>query len=95
LLDNIYIEGYSDIHYYKEDSKVICKLVHQASDVENIYYYYFDKDNKLQRVVNEENGRKIILFERSKELEKTIKNYNTLKINSESNCKKDLSHEAI
>jgi hypothetical protein len=92
LLDNIYIEGYSDIHYYKEDSKVICKLIYQISDV---YYYYFDKDNILQRVVNIENGKQTVLFERSKELDKTIRNYKTLKIDEDSNCKKDLSNEAI
>lgn len=92
LLDNIYIEGYSDIHYYKEDSKVVCKLIYQISDV---YYYYFDKDNRLQRVVNIENGKQTVLFERSEELEKTIKNYNTLKTLSEKNCNCGCKYEVI
>lgn len=79
MLDNIFIEGYTDIHYYKEALELVCKLVYKPSEIEDIYYYYFDKENKLQRVVNTVKGKETELFNRNDELDKSIKLYTKLK----------------
>lgn len=79
LLDNLFLDEYESVNYFKEDSKVVCRLMHKKDGVEDVFYYYFDEENKLETIINEIDGRRDIMFNREKELSTAVNGYNKFK----------------
>ena len=73
LLDNINLDNYSYINYYKKDDFIIAqiKCICIGDNVPTIFCYYFDKNNFLIKIIKEDiNKNKVKVFDRQLELKK-------------------------
>lgn len=69
LLENAKLDNYSYVSYYKGETGLIAEMKCYMDDgVDTIFYYYFDKDDKLIKVYEEIKENKIIVFDRENEL---------------------------
>lgn len=75
LLDNIQLDNYREIKYYKEDQILICEMISIEDDDEVRYLYEFSMDNKLQKATILLDSERMEIFNRSKELKNVIKYY--------------------
>src|SRR5690625_3757950 len=75
LLDNIQLDNYREIKYYKEDQMLICEMISVENDGEVRYLYRFSMDNKLQTATIYLGSETMEIFNRRKELENEIKHY--------------------
>lgn len=86
LLENAKLENYSYVNYYKGKQGLIAEMKCITDDnIEAIFYYHFDSEDKLLRVYMETDSETSIVFDRENEL-KEIKNeyLNRLKNNTAS-----------
>ena len=77
LLDNAKLPNYSYVNYYMGENGLIAEMECEREVAKKpvIFYYYFDKDDKLIEVYMEEDGDKNKLFDRN-----TEKNYQLSKM---------------
>lgn len=75
LLDNIKLSNYTEIKYYKENNDIICQMTSLENQEEVHYLYVFDKNEHLQTAKILYGSEELEIFNRSKELEKLIHDY--------------------
>lgn len=81
LVENALLENYEYVKYYTEEEKLIVEMKCKNLMTFDIFYYYFNKENKLVEIILEhEDGIKELKFSRQMELEKLLEEYT--KINS-------------
>ena len=49
LVENIHLENYLEIKYYKSDKEIICEMITADENEEVKYVYCFSRNNQLQR----------------------------------------------
>lgn len=78
LLENAKLENYKYVNYYKGENGLVAEMECSMDDgVDATFYYYFDVEDKLVRVLEEVKGKKSIVFDREEELETIKKAYIT------------------
>jgi len=77
LLENVKIDNYKYVKYYKGDQGVICEMLCTFIDGADVkYFYQFDKNDYLFEVFQEkDNGIREKIFTRQEELQNQIKKY--------------------
>lgn len=75
LLDNIKLDNYQEIKYYKNESSLYCEMKSIENNEEIRYLYEFGMDNKLQRAQIFSDVEVMEIFNRSKELKIALENY--------------------
>lgn len=76
LLDNVMLPNYSYIKYYKNGNGLTVEM--ECSTEENytdVFYYNFDKDNKLVNVERGSGHEREAVYERDLELKNAIARY--------------------
>lgn len=87
LIENAKLDNYAYVKYYtlKQYFVAEMKCIVGEEDV-RIFYYCFDKENKLQRIYQkEEKGKKELLFDRKQEIEK-LKDLSLIRKDNEKIC---------
>lgn len=72
LIENIKLENYNEIKFYKEETNIICKMTSIEENEEIFYFYEFDRNDKLQVAKILYGSDELEIFNRSKELEQLI-----------------------
>lgn len=75
LVENIHLENYLEIKYYKSDKEIICEMITADENEEVKYVYCFSRNNQLQRAFALCGSGSIELFDRSKELQTLLDEY--------------------
>jgi hypothetical protein len=77
LLENVKLDNYSYVNYYKGEIGIICKMkCTDQNNTETKYYYYFDENDYLFKVlVDTHDGRQEEIYNRNSELQKEIDKY--------------------
>lgn len=78
LLNNARLKNYSYVKYYTENNFLISEMEFEVRDKKHIFFYYFDNNNRLEKICEEILGERKIRFSRKEELEKSIDIYNSL-----------------
>lgn len=83
LLENLKNDNYKYVNYLKEKNSILCDIgfIEDGSLIK--FLYKFNKDFKLENIVYDTGtGENVELFNRQKELDKALFNYNqTIKNN--------------
>lgn len=74
LLENAKLENYMYVNYYKDDNGLVSEMKCIFEGEETIFYYHFDVDDKLCKVTMDKDSNKIVLFDRSCEIEQLKRN---------------------
>lgn len=77
LVENIQLENYLEIKYYKNEKEIICEMVTEEEDEEIRYIYSFTKNGQLQTIFAAYEGEEMELFDRSKELQLLLNEYDS------------------
>ncbi|MCI6034245.1 hypothetical protein LIY46_04130 [Fusobacterium varium] len=72
LLENAKLSHYEYVKYYTEKEFLICEMKFEVLKKDYIFYYYFDKNDKLQKIYKKEEKEVSLFFSRKKEIEKKI-----------------------
>lgn len=76
LMENAFLDNYEYVKYYTKNSGLTVEMKCQTLSTFNIFYYHFDKENKLDEIYLEKsNGEKELKFSRKMELEKILAEY--------------------
>ena len=79
LLNNIKLENYEEIRYYKDNGDLICEMV-SIEDKEVVRYIYtFDLSDKLNKAIIYFGTETMEIFNRDKKLKKCLSQYDNLK----------------
>jgi|GEM_PF-1384462 len=73
LLENAKLQNYKYVKYYKKDGYLICEMQFDVFKKDYVFYYYFDKNDKLHKIYKEENGKIELYFSREDEILKKTK----------------------
>lgn len=71
ILENIYLDNYEYIKFYKKVNGTLIgeiKCTCYGDDYKSIFYYYFSKDNYLQRIVKKNKYISEEVFNREREI---------------------------
>lgn len=72
LLENLDLDNYLSINYYKEDGSIKADITFVYCGDEIVFRYIFDKDNSLQKIYHVSGDELILHFDRTKEKEELI-----------------------
>lgn len=76
LLENAKLDNYNYVNYYKGVLGLIVEMECIMDEgQETIFYYYFDKNDRLIKIYKERKGQSIIVFDRNEELKGVEKTY--------------------
>ena len=75
LVENIQLENYLEIKYYKDDKEIICEMITEDDGEEIRYIYHFSKSNQLQALVAVCGKEHIEMFDRNTELQVLLDEY--------------------
>lgn len=75
LLDNAKLDNYEYVKYYKKENKFISEMKCLVDKVDTIFYYEFDNNNYLQKIMMYQNEKMQCMFNREKELKEVKKEY--------------------
>ena len=75
LVENIQLDNYLEIKYYKREDEIVCEMLTEDDNEKIIYFYYFSKNNQLQRAFAMYGDENIELFDRNKDLEVLLDEY--------------------
>lgn len=75
LVENIQLENYLEIKYYKDDKEIICEMITEDDGEEIRYIYHFSKNNQLQALVALCGEERIEMFDRNTELQVLLDEY--------------------
>lgn len=78
LIENIKLENYTEIKFYKEETNIICKMTSIEENEEIFYFYEFDRNDKLQVAKILYGSDELEIFNRSKELEQLLNQHEKL-----------------
>lgn len=82
ILENAKLDNYFYVKYYKSPDGLIAEMKCIVEDEgDAVFYYHFDKDDKLSKVFIEQGDLRNIVFDRQTEL-KNVKNKYLKKYNS-------------
>lgn len=72
LLENAKLDNYKYVKYYSQKEYFITEMkCSMGNEDVRVFYYYFDQDNKLQKIYQKCSvGKKELLFDRVLEIEK-------------------------
>lgn len=72
LLENAKLDNYKYVKYYSQKEYFITEMkCCMGNEDVRVFYYYFDQDNKLQKIYQKCSiGKKELLFDRDLEIEK-------------------------
>ena len=62
LLENAKLSHYEYVKYYTEKEFLICEMKFEVLKKDYIFYYYFDKNDKLQKIYKKEEESIFFLF---------------------------------
>ena len=82
LLENAKLQNYKYVKYYKKDGYLICEMQFDVFKKDYVFYYYFDKNDKLHEIYKEENGKIELYFSKENEILKKTKELKELLENS-------------
>lgn len=77
LLENGKLSNYKYIKYYKKDEFFICEMEFELLKTNYIFYYHFDKNDKLQEIYKQENSKIELYFSRKEEIKKKVEELKT------------------
>lgn len=80
LVDNIHLDNYKSINYTKDGDRIICEMISTEEGGLVKYYYEFDNNNYLQLAYIIDVDEKYEIFNREKELDIAIKDYDSKKL---------------
>ena len=82
LIENAKLDNYYYVKYYTLKEYFVSEMKCSISENDiRIFYYCFDKDNKLQRIYQKDiSGKKTLLFDRKNEISKIKSNISKDKI---------------
>lgn len=70
LLENAKLTNYSYVKYYKDNNGIVCEMKCTLENNEDaVYYYCFDKEDKLEKIFTKDGRKKLLLYSRQDELE--------------------------
>lgn len=72
LLENLELDNYLSINYYKEDKSIKADIKFLSCGDEIVFRYIFDEDNSLQKIYHIRGEDLILHFDRTKEKEDLI-----------------------
>ncbi|OYP41964.1 hypothetical protein C8E03_105142 [Lachnotalea glycerini] len=76
LVENIQLDNYLEIKYFTKNNEIVCEMLTEDEDKEKaVYLYYFNMKNQLQRAYAEYRNENIEIFNRGKELECLLAEY--------------------
>ncbi len=76
LLENAKLDNYEYVNYYKGVLGLIVEMkCFMDEGQETIFYYHFDKSDKLIKICEERGGKAAIVFDRNEELKGMEKAY--------------------
>ncbi len=76
LLENAKLENYSYVTYYKNEFGLVAEMKCEIPDEgEQIFYYQFDDKDYLQKIYQEINGIKEMVFDRNVAVESAKEEY--------------------
>ncbi|GEK61915.1 hypothetical protein LCI01_15510 [Leuconostoc citreum] len=81
LLENIYLNNYEEIKFFKENDKIVCTMI--SKEENNLTYHYryeFTMDNRLMLACADDGELNYELFNREVELSNSIDNFNNLSL---------------
>lgn len=76
LVENARLDNYEYIKYYSKDDYLICEMKFEVSLEKYVFYYYFDKDNKLQQIYGRKGRVKKLYFNRKDAIAEKVFEYN-------------------
>ncbi|MDH6456931.1 hypothetical protein M2102_000546 [Fusobacterium sp. PH5-7] len=86
LVDNARLENYEYVKYYSDKNDLVCEMKFEILSEKYIFYYYFDKKDKLQKIyAKEDEKERYLFFDRKENLEKEIIKYKKI-MNKEKAC---------
>lgn len=62
LVDNARLENYEYVKYYSDKNDLVCEMKFEILSEKYIFYYYFDKKDKLQKFMQKKMRKKDIYF---------------------------------
>lgn len=81
LLENIYLNNYEEIKFFKEHDKIVCTMVSKEEDSLIYHYRYeFTMDNRLMLAYANDGELNYELFNRKAELSNSIDHFNNLSL---------------
>ncbi|MEI5994121.1 hypothetical protein [Candidatus Enterococcus mansonii] len=86
LLENIKLNNYSEINYYKEEQNIICRMTSLEDNEEVNYFYVFDKKDNLLTAKILYGTEELEIFNRSKELNSLIEHHKKQHIQNKKIC---------
>lgn len=75
LVENIQLENYLEIKYYKDDKEIVCEMITEDDGERTKYVYHFSKNNQLQTLFAVCEEECIEMFDRKKELQTLLNEY--------------------
>lgn len=75
LVENIQLNNYLEIKYYKDDNEIICEMLAEDDGERVKYVYHFSKNNQLQTLFAVCEDECIEMFDRKKELQILLNEY--------------------
>lgn len=80
LIENIKLENYTEIKFYKEEKNIICKMTSIEDNEEVHYLYEFDRNDNLKTAKILYGSEELEIFNRSKELKHLINQHENQQI---------------
>ncbi len=72
LLENLELDNYLSINYYKEDEYIKADIKFLSCGSEVVFRYIFSEDNLLQKIYHVDGEKLILHFDRTQEKEELI-----------------------
>jgi hypothetical protein len=80
LFANSKLKNYEYVKYYVEDEYFIAEMRFEVLKKKYTFYYYFDKNDMLQKICTKINKELFLVFSRNKELIKILEEYSSYKL---------------
>lgn len=72
LLENLELDNYLSINYYKDDGSIVADIVFLVYDTEITYRYIFDNKHFLQKNYHVDGDELVVQFDRCQETERLL-----------------------
>ncbi|WP_209660512.1 hypothetical protein [Acetoanaerobium pronyense] len=74
-MDNAKLDNYEYVKYYTKENKFIAEMKCLVDKFDTIFYYEFDNNNYLQKIMMYQDEKMQCMFNREKELKELKKEY--------------------
>ncbi len=74
VLDNYKLENYEYVKFYREHERSVAEMKCMCPEecFSSIFYYYFDSNDYLEKIIKETYGIKEIVFERKEAIKQEV-----------------------